>query len=268
MPAGRCGSGRRRCRGRSGRRCGCSWRRSVLLVYASYWFVMEPPQAHAFYVLAPIAFMFTAFWWTFVDSPRARQIAAGVLALNVAFHAGLAWAQAPELSLYKQSRGRRDGGAAEGAGDVRAPPRLRGRRRADGAVAIRRAPTIRRATFRCWRRRIGRGRGRSLHWTITVHNRSAVVAFRDPLYVATYLDDRDAVVDRASRAAQGHLPAGRDADHRAERRLRRSAVHEGADADRRGRSAAANSELRLGVQTPGRNSGLSCGSIGGAPSNG
>src|SRR5262245_55205114 len=27
---------------------------AVLLVYASYWFVMEPPQAHAFYVLAPI----------------------------------------------------------------------------------------------------------------------------------------------------------------------------------------------------------------------
>ena len=58
--------------------------RSVLLVYASYWFVMEPPQAHAFYVLAPIAFMFAAFWWTFVDSPRARRIAAGVLVLNVA----------------------------------------------------------------------------------------------------------------------------------------------------------------------------------------
>ena len=74
---------------------------SVLLVYASYWFVMEPPQAHAFYVLAPIAFMFAASWWTFVDSPRARQIAAGVLILNVAFHAGLTWTQAPERSLYK-----------------------------------------------------------------------------------------------------------------------------------------------------------------------
>lgn len=63
--------------------------------------MIEPPQAHAFYVLAPIAFMFAAFWWTFVDSPRARQIAAGVLILNVAFHAGLAWTQAPERSLYK-----------------------------------------------------------------------------------------------------------------------------------------------------------------------
>src|SRR5947207_15665305 len=77
---------------------------SVLLVYASYWLVLEPPQAHAFYVLAPIALLFAAFWWTFVDSPRARRIAAGVLVLNIGFHAGLAVAQAPELSLYKNRK--------------------------------------------------------------------------------------------------------------------------------------------------------------------
>ncbi len=35
----------------------------------------------------------------------------------------------------------------------------------------------------------------SVHWTITVRNRSAVVAFRDPLYTATYLDDRGGVVE-------------------------------------------------------------------------
>jgi hypothetical protein len=74
---------------------------SVLLVYASYWWVIEPAQAHAFYVLAPIALVFAAFWWTFVDSPRARAVAAGILALNICFHAGLAWAQRSELSLYR-----------------------------------------------------------------------------------------------------------------------------------------------------------------------
>jgi hypothetical protein len=74
---------------------------AVLLVYASYWFVMEPPQAHAFYVLSPLAFIFAAYWWTFVDSPRARQIAVCVIALNVAFHAGLILTEGPELSLYK-----------------------------------------------------------------------------------------------------------------------------------------------------------------------
>src|SRR5262249_36125797 len=46
---------------------------TVGLVYISYWFVMEPPQAHGFYVLAPIAFLFAACCWTFVDSPRWRR---------------------------------------------------------------------------------------------------------------------------------------------------------------------------------------------------
>ena len=69
---------------------------TVALVYASYWFVIEPPQAHAFYVVAPVAFMFAAYCWTFVDSPRWRRIAAGCWRLNIVFHAGLAWAQAPE----------------------------------------------------------------------------------------------------------------------------------------------------------------------------
>ena len=35
----------------------------------------------------------------------------------------------------------------------------------------------------------------SLHWTITVRNRSQVVAYRDPLYFTTYLDAHDTVVD-------------------------------------------------------------------------
>ena len=58
-------------------------------------------QAHAFYVVAPVAFMFAAYCWTFVDSPRWRRIAAAVLAANIAFHAGQAWIQAPMKSLYR-----------------------------------------------------------------------------------------------------------------------------------------------------------------------
>jgi hypothetical protein len=167
---------------------------SVLLVYTSYWFVMEPPQAHAFYLLAPIAFVFAAFWWTFVDSPRARRIAAGVLILNVAVHAGLAWAEAPELSLYKN----RDVVAT--AVRLKEPEMFAHRRdfAIDGGPAFLADPSrpydptrdfvVLEAAHRM-------GPRRSLHWTITVQNRSASVAFRDPLYVATYLDDRDRVVD-------------------------------------------------------------------------
>jgi len=102
---------------------------SVLLVYASYWFVIEPPQAHAFYVLAPIALVFAGFWWTFLDSPRARQVAAGVLALNIVFHAGLAWTAAVRaVALQEPCAGGR-GHSTERAADVRAPARLRRRRR-------------------------------------------------------------------------------------------------------------------------------------------
>ena len=51
---------------------------------------MEPPQAHAFYVLSPLAFVFAAY---LVDVRRLTAGAARslpcVLALNVALHAGL-----------------------------------------------------------------------------------------------------------------------------------------------------------------------------------
>jgi hypothetical protein len=167
---------------------------SVLLVYASYWFVLEPPQAHAFYALAPIAFVFAAFWWTFVDSPRARQIAAGVLVLNVGFHAALAWAQAPELSLYKNRE------VVAAAIRLKAPEMFAHRRdfAIDGgpaSLADASRPYDPTRDFELLESAYRLGPRKSLHWTITVHNRSSVVAFRDPLYVTTYLDDRDGVVE-------------------------------------------------------------------------
>jgi len=167
---------------------------SVLLVYASYWLVMEPPQAHAFYVLAPLALLAAAFWWTFVDSPRARRIAAAVLVLNVGFHAGLAWTQGPELSLYKNR-------------DVVATalrlksPEMFGHRRdfaIDGGPSVLSdlsLPYHPTRDFQILQSAYRWGPRRSLHWTITVQNRSEAVAFRDPLYIATYLNDRDEIVD-------------------------------------------------------------------------
>ncbi|HEX3645628.1 MAG TPA: hypothetical protein VHT95_08465 [Vicinamibacterales bacterium] len=168
---------------------------SVLLVYASYWIVMEPPQAHAFYVLAPIAFLFAAFWWTFVDSPRARQVAAAALVVSIAFHAGLAWAQAPEVSLYKNRE------VVATAVRLKSPEMFAHRR--DFAVgggplslsdpARPYDPT---RDFQILASAYRPGPQGSLHWTITVHNRSAVVAYRDPLYISTYLDDRGVIVDQ------------------------------------------------------------------------
>src|SRR5205085_2922881 len=165
---------------------------SVLLVYASYWLVMEPPQAHAFYVLAPAAWLFAAFWWTFVDSPRARRIAAGVLVLNIAFHAGLAWTQGPELSLYKN----RDVVAT--AIRLKSPEMFAHRRdfAIDGgpvALSDPARPYNPPRDFQVLAQSVRMGAQRSLHWTITVRNASEFVAFRDPLYVSSYLDDRGAL---------------------------------------------------------------------------
>ena len=75
---------------------------TVVLVYASYWFVLEPSQAHAFYIIAPVGLMFAAYCWTFVDSPRWRRVAAVLLTISVVFHIGLGWLQAPERSLYQK----------------------------------------------------------------------------------------------------------------------------------------------------------------------
>jgi hypothetical protein len=157
---------------------------SILIVYASYWFVMEPPQAHAFYVLAPIALCLAAYCWTFVDSRRMRAAAATVLAMNVVFHAGLAIAQAPEKSLYK----RRD---VVVAAIQTKQPEVLGHRR---PFAIDAGPyqlsaatphdpghdvVVRSAVY-------SRRAGSAVHWTVTVANLNPRVAYRDLLYFATY----------------------------------------------------------------------------------
>ncbi len=74
---------------------------TVVFIYASYFLAHEPPQAHAFYVVAPLAIVYAFYAWTLVDSPRMRRVAAAVLAVSIAFHAALAVARAPERWLYR-----------------------------------------------------------------------------------------------------------------------------------------------------------------------
>jgi hypothetical protein len=167
---------------------------AVLTVYASYWLVMEPPQAHAFYILSPLAFIFAAYWWTFVDSPVARRIAGCVLALNIAFHAGLMLTQGPELSLYKNR------GVVATAVRLKEPEMFAHRRDfaiGGGPIALSDPdrPYDPTRDFQVLEAAERMGPRRSLHWTITIQNRSAVVAFRDPLYISTYLNDRGEVVE-------------------------------------------------------------------------
>ena len=166
---------------------------TVMLVYASYWFVMEPSQAHAFYAVAPIAFLFAAYCWTFVDSPRWRRIAAGLLALNILFHVGQAWIQAPDISLY------RNRGVVAAAIRLKEPEMFAHRR----AFAIDGGPVSLQDPTRPWDApkdvrfsnvQITTGPRRVALWTLTLHNTNEKVAYRDVLYQAHYVDANGQIV--------------------------------------------------------------------------
>ncbi len=98
----------RRARGDAG-----DWRRvriltggTVVLVYLSYFLSVRGPQAHAFYVVFPVAVVFAASCWQLCAQAaglrwrRWDRVAAGVLACGVITHAGLALDRWPRQSLY------------------------------------------------------------------------------------------------------------------------------------------------------------------------
>jgi len=168
---------------------------TILFVYASYWFVLEPAQAHAFYIVAPISFMFAAYCWTFVDSPRWRRVAAGLLIVNIAFHAGQALIQAPEKSLYR-NRG------VVAAAIREKQPEMFGHRR---PFAIDGGPLALNDPARPWDpkkdvqisdERLTTGPRRVALWTFTLRNANERVAYRDVLYQTHYRDDKGNLVDQ------------------------------------------------------------------------
>jgi hypothetical protein len=167
---------------------------TVVLVYVSYWFVREEPQAHAFYVVAPIAFVYAAYCWSFIDRPRWRRVAAFALGVNIALHAGLAWTQASQHSLYTN----RD---VIATAIRQKEPQMFGHRRPFALAAGPRALddpsrpyhmtdlTVDEAT-------VSLAVGRSAVWHVTVTNRNPRVAFRNLIYVATYVDGEGREVQR------------------------------------------------------------------------
>jgi hypothetical protein len=167
---------------------------TILLVYASYWIVLQPAQAHAFYVVAPISFLFAAYCWTFVDSPRWRRIAAALLVVNVLFHAGQAWIQAPEKSLYRVR-------AVVATAIREKQPEMFGHRR---AFAIGGGPSHLDDPARPYdvtkdvqilNEGVTTGPRRVALWTFTLRNLNERVAYRDVLYHAHYYDAAGTQVD-------------------------------------------------------------------------
>jgi hypothetical protein len=170
---------------------------TVVLVYASYWFVIErATEAHAFYVLLPVSLIFAAYCWTFLDSPAWRRRASAILVLNIAYHAGLAWARAPAKSLYRNRE-------VVAAAIRMKQPEMFGHRRPfaidGGPLSLRdssrpfdprRDLDIGAATFAVGPRGLVR-------WTVSLTNRNPRVAFRDVVCETTYRGARgEAVLTR------------------------------------------------------------------------
>jgi hypothetical protein len=158
---------------------------TILLIYFSYWFVMEPPQAHAFYLLAPVAFVYTFYCWSFIDSRRWRVVAAVLLGASIVYHAGMVVSRAPERSLYKNRQ-------VAAAAIYYRNPDLLGHRRvyvvegapAPDVIVTGDALSEVRLANATW----SRGPGGMVLWTMTVRNESRTRAYRDVYYDATYRD--------------------------------------------------------------------------------
>ena len=158
---------------------------TIILVYGSYWWVMEPSQAHAFYAVAPIAIVFAAYCWTFIDRAAWRRVAAVLLAVNAVFQIGLVRARAPERALDSNRP------VVAAAVQLREPEMFAHRR----AFAIGGGPIDLRDPSRPYdpSRDIqlsdaacGSGRDGVVLWTFTLRNVNPRVAFRDVLYQTTY----------------------------------------------------------------------------------
>jgi hypothetical protein len=83
------------------------WRRlkylvamTIVWIYASFFFSVRGPLAHAFYVALPIAVVYACHCWRLVASPRLARVAAATLIAGVLLHVALAIDRAPRQSLY------------------------------------------------------------------------------------------------------------------------------------------------------------------------
>lgn len=165
---------------------------TIAIVVGAYCFVMEPPQAHAFYAVAPVAFVYAAYCYAFLDSPRWRRIAGAILAINVVYQLGVALILAPERSMYRNR-------IVVAEAVSRPDPDVLAHRREYAMDAIPGFDTNPRRDPRdelflddpVWALHAVR----AVTWTVTVRNESARWAYRDLWYRAYYRDAAGRVLD-------------------------------------------------------------------------
>ncbi len=177
---------------------------TVVWIYASFFFSVRGPLAHAFYVVFPLAALYGFHSWKTLGIYRFRRAWAVLIAANIALHAGLALARMPSRSLYA------DRATVEAA--IGAPnDRFLGDRRTSRVESPDPAPrsidpvSDRDAYLRArpaedlevvsatWSTAV---MGRVSVVDLTLRNRSRVAAYLDLRYVTTYRSGNQEVVDR------------------------------------------------------------------------
>jgi hypothetical protein len=168
---------------------------TAALVTLSFFFSAAPAQARSYYLVAPVAFLYAAYAWTFIDSPRARQAAAVILIVNVFFQTSLALTRVSGPSLY-MSRAR-----VVAALDL-ARPDLFAHRRPFGrdATPAMRASSVQGADAASHLivtvAEPSRAVRNLIVWSAEIRNRSATIAYRDLWVESTYYDENGQVLDR------------------------------------------------------------------------
>jgi hypothetical protein len=160
---------------------------TVVLVSASFFFTVAWAQARSYYVVAPVSFVYAAYCWTFIDSPRARRIAAIVLGMNLVVQASLAASRWSGPSLFL------DRALVAQAITERTPSHFANRRAWGRDVTpdvlrstkVEADPTAHLEVVTSERALYVRG---IVSWTFVVANRSRTVAYRDLLCEMRYYD--------------------------------------------------------------------------------
>ena len=166
---------------------------TVVLVSTSFFLVMQPAQARSFYVVAPVAFLFAAYCWTFIDSARWRRVALVVLIANGMFQSVLAIQRFSGPSLYMKRA------VVAEAIRLRQPALLAYRRPwarnvpADERMSVE-ASAKAVVDLKVTSAQLQLVRGLAT-WSIVVHNQSATTAYRSMVCLTRYYDVADQLVD-------------------------------------------------------------------------
>ncbi len=167
---------------------------TAALVSFSFFFSAAPAQARSFYVVAPVALLYAAYAWTFIDSRRARVAAAVLLAINLFFQTSLAFTRLAGPSVY-MNRARVVEAIARRRPELFAHRRAFGRDVTPGMLASSVEGADAPGHLIVSEARVARGIRDLTVWSVVIHNRSDRVAYRDLWAETTYADAAGQVLE-------------------------------------------------------------------------